>query len=51
MPCHNGARHLDESINSVISQSYLNWELLVIDDNSTDNSVSIIKNYCQKDSE
>lgn len=50
MPCHNGARHLDESINSVISQSYLNWELLVIDDNSTDNSVSIIKNYCQKDS-
>lgn len=50
MPCHNGARYLDESINSVLSQKYSDWELLIIDDNSTDGSFDIIKNYCQNDS-
>jgi len=50
MPCHNGAKFIDESINSVLSQSYSYWELLIIDDQSTDESVNIVKNYCQEDS-
>lgn len=50
MPCHNGARYLNESVSSVLSQTYTDWELLIIDDNSTDDSVSIIKEFCLKDS-
>lgn len=49
MPCHNGEKYLSESINSVISQNYEDWELLVIDDLSEDNSVQIIKDFEKKD--
>lgn len=43
MPLFNGADFVKESIESVIKQQYQNWELLVVDDCSTDNSVEIIK--------
>ena len=36
-------------IESVISQSYTNWELLIVDDCSTDDSVKVIKTYVKKD--
>ncbi len=49
MPCHNGERFISDSIDSVISQTYQNWELLVIDDNSTDNSVNIIQDKMKSD--
>ena len=49
MPCHNGEKYLSDSITSVISQTYTDWELLVINDNSTDNSVNMIENFCKKD--
>ena len=45
MPNYNKANYLEDSIKSVISQSLNNWNLFVIDDNSTDNSWEIIKNY------
>lgn len=38
MPAYNAERYITESINSVISQTYILWELLVIDDGSTDNT-------------
>lgn len=50
MPVFNCECFLSESIESVISQSYKNWELLIVDDGSTDKSVSIIKAYIEKDS-
>lgn len=45
MPAYNAARFLRESINSVISQTYQNWELLVINDGSTDNTGNIVKSF------
>jgi glycosyltransferase involved in cell wall biosynthesis len=50
MPCYNSEKYLIESINSVINQTFCNWELLIIDDSSIDNSVKIIQEYCNKDS-
>ncbi|MEI8128131.1 MAG: glycosyltransferase [bacterium] len=46
---YNYAQFIEEAINSVISQSYQNWELIIVDDGSCDNSVDIIKSYCEKD--
>lgn len=42
--CYNKETLINETIASVINQSYQNWELLIIDDYSTDNSVAVIKN-------
>lgn len=50
MPVYNCEKYLKESIESVIFQSYKNWELLIIDDGSKDKSVSIIESYVKKDS-
>lgn len=50
MPVYNCEKYLSESIGSVISQNYKNWELLIVDDGSTDKSVSIIQSYVEKDS-
>ena len=49
MPVYNCEKYLKESIESVISQSYQNWELLIVDDGSKDRSVSIIESYMEKD--
>ena len=49
MPCYNGSKYIVEAINSVINQTYKNWELLVIDDSSTDNSCEIVEEFCGKD--
>ena len=49
MPCHNGSRYIAEAVQSVINQTYTNWELLVIDDCSTDDSVKIIQKFASKD--
>ena len=49
MPAHNAAKTIVDSIESVISQTYKDWELLVIDDCSSDNTVSIVSAYVKKD--
>ena len=41
----NGEKHLEECINSVLTQSYKNIQYIIIDGNSTDNTISIIKKY------
>ena len=45
MNCHNGEKYLSEAINSILKQTYKNWELIFWDNCSTDNSSSILKNY------
>ena len=45
MPAYNGERFIREAIQSIINQSYKNWELLVIDDCSKDKTVEIIKEF------
>lgn len=47
---YNYAQYIEEAINSVIGQTYQDWELIIVDDGSSDNSVEIIKSYCEKDS-
>lgn len=42
MPAYNAADYLQEAINSVIAQTFLDWELLIIDDGSTDATAQII---------
>ena len=50
MPAYNAQKYIAESIESVIGQTYLNWELLIVDDGSTDDTASIIKQYQLNDS-
>lgn len=47
-PNYNTEEYLAETIESVISQSYNNWELIIVDDHSTDSSVEIIKSFSDK---
>ena len=49
LPVYNGEKYLCESIDSVIAQTYTNWELLILDDCSTDSSPFISQEYAQKD--
>jgi glycosyltransferase involved in cell wall biosynthesis len=49
-PVYNRAKYLPECINSILSQSYENFEFIIIDDKSTDGTNEIIKNYASKDS-
>ena len=45
LPVHNGEKYLAESIDSVLAQSFTNFELIIINDGSTDNSQSILRKY------
>ena len=47
---YNYEKYIGEAITSVINQTYSNWELLVIDDGSKDNSIQIIQEFCRIDS-
>ena len=48
MNCFNGQKYLVHALNSVIAQTYSNWELIFWDNQSTDRSAEIIKNYNDK---
>lgn len=49
IPFYNTEKYLEESINSVISQTYINWELFLVDDASTDSSITIARKYEAQD--
>ncbi len=49
IPSYNAKKFIAETIDSVINQSYTNWELIIIDDGSTDNSKLIINEFCKAD--
>jgi len=50
MPVYNGAKWLGESINSVLEQTFTDYELICINDSSTDESLLILDSFAKKDS-
>lgn len=49
IPTYNRAHLIGETLDSIIAQNYTNWECIIIDDGSTDNSEQVIQNYIQND--
>lgn len=49
VPVYNAERYIEETIKTVLNQTYTNWELILIDDKSTDKSVELITPYLKKD--
>ena len=49
LPVYNGERFLKESIESILNQTYPDWELILIDDRSTDSTPSICRRYADLD--
>lgn len=47
---YNRANYLPEAIESVFTQNFIEWELILVDDGSTDGSPSVMRNYAEKDS-
>src|SRR2546425_4156042 len=45
IPVYNGEQYLAEAIQSVLDQTYRNFEVIVVDDGSTDGSASVVKKY------
>ena len=50
MPAYNAEKYIGQAILSVQNQTFPNWELLIVDDFSTDNTVEIVNDACAKDS-
>ena len=46
---YNYENYIKETIDSVINQTYKNWEMIIVDDGSKDNSLEVINSYCMKD--
>lgn len=51
MPVYNWKIYISEAIESIINQTYTNWELIIIDDCSNDNTLDICKQYSKKNSQ
>jgi glycosyltransferase involved in cell wall biosynthesis len=49
MPVYNGAKHLVDSIESILNQTYENFELIIVNDGSIDESLQIIERYKNQD--
>lgn len=49
IPCYNAEKYIAETIQSVMNQTYTNWEMIIINDGSTDNSVTILNQFLKED--
>lgn len=49
IPCYNQAKYLPDALESVLNQSYANWECIIINDGSPDNTDDMVKLWLQKD--
>lgn len=50
VPCYNYAQYLPEALDSVLAQTYKNWECIIVNDGSPDNTEEVAFEYCKKDS-
>ncbi|WP_159023052.1 glycosyltransferase family 2 protein [Formosa sp. L2A11] len=50
VPTYNRANLIGETLDSILAQTYTNWECIVVDDCSTDNTAEVMSKYCSKDS-
>jgi len=50
MPAYNASNYIHEAINSVIAQTYSNWELIIVDDGSTDKTAEKVQSWLEKES-
>ena len=48
MPCFNHAKFLQERLDTILNQTYTDWELIIIDDQSTDTSIAILSEFVKK---
>jgi teichuronic acid biosynthesis glycosyltransferase TuaG len=48
-PTYNSEIYIEETIKSVLAQSYQNWEMLIVDDCSTDGTANVVKEYCARE--
>lgn len=48
-PCYNQGKYLAETIDSVLAQTYMNWEMIIVDDGSSDNSKEVANSYVKRD--
>ena len=49
IPCYNQAQYLDDTLSSVLNQTYTNWECIIVNDGSADNTAEIAKKWCKLD--
>lgn len=49
LPVYNGGQYLAEAIDSILAQTFADFELIIIDDGSTDNSLQVLRNYQKRD--
>jgi len=50
IPCYNYGHYIKACLESVIAQTYLNWECIVIDNGSTDHTANVVKSFTARDS-
>ena len=48
MPSYNTSKYIEKSIRSVLNQTYQNWELIIVDDCSTDSTDEVVGNFCKE---
>lgn len=49
VPAYNAEKYISECVSSVLNQTYSDWEMIIIDDGSTDNTIDIIKEFENED--
>ena len=49
IPSYNRANLISDTLDSLINQIYQNWECIIVDDGSTDDTLIVVESYCMKD--